>query len=236
VSGAWDAGEDRVDEKKRRRIDRQGRIIARLLRLWGGSWRLHEDHEALAKARRSSPSGAVIYVCWHNRMIMLSYTHRDRGAQVLRSGSRDGQLIAAVNRRLGFDMPAGSSSRGGSSGLRKLLRSARQGRDTALTVDGPRGPRGHLQAGALQLALLSGCPILPVAVSASRRKVFGSWDRTLLPWPFARLELRYGEPFFVKEGEDLSLRRQVLEDRLRDLTDALDEEMGHAAIPPGTKP
>ncbi len=236
MNGAWDAGEDRVDAAQRRRIERQGRFIARLLRIWGGSWRVREDHEGLVRARKSSPSGAIIYVCWHNRMIMLSYTHRDRGAQVLRSGSRDGQLIAAVNRYLGFGMPAGSSSRGGSSGLRKLLRSARQGRDTALTVDGPRGPRGHLQAGALQLALLSGCPILPVSVSASRRKVFGSWDRTMLPWPFARLELRYGEPYFVQDGDDMASARQVLENALQELTDTLDREMGHAPIPPESKP
>ncbi len=236
MNEAWDAGEDRVDEKQRRRIEWQGRLIAALLRLWGGSWRVREDHAALARARSSSPSGAIIFVLWHNRMIMLSYTHRDQGAQVLRSGSRDGQLIAAVNRRLGFDMPAGSSSRGGSSGLRKLVRTALQGRDTALTVDGPRGPRGRLQAGALRLALLSGCPILPVAVSASRRKVFGSWDRTLLPWPFTRLELRYGKPFKVTKGDDLSNRREELEEELRALTDALDKEMGHEPIPPEDSP
>lgn len=235
MSGHWDPGEDRLTPRERRRVEWQGALLAGLLRAWGSTWRIEDDAEGLARARALSPNGAVIYLLWHNRMLMLSYTHRFQGAQVLRSGSRDGQLIAAANRRLGFVMPAGSGSRGGAAGLRTLVKAARGGADTALTVDGPRGPRGFLHAGALQLAALSGCPLLPITAAASRMKRFDTWDRTLLPWPFARLKLRYGEPRLlpraVAGGEQEGLRRE-LQQQLQALSDGLDREFGAEPIPP----
>lgn len=235
MKGHWDAGEDRLGESERRRLEWLAALLAGVLRTLGATWRVDEDRAALAAARAASPNGALIYVFWHNRMLMLSYTHRGRGIQVLRSGSRDGQLIAAVNRRLGYTMPAGSGSRGGAAGLRRLLQGLRAGQDVALTVDGPRGPRGHLHAGALELAALSGCPVVPVAVASARMKVFGSWDRTLLPWPGQRLRLRYGDAERLPRGlaaESLEAARQALQGRLQAFTDALDAELGRAAIPP----
>jgi len=235
MKGHWDVGEDRLPAGERRRLEFQAMLLAGWLRAWGATWRVDEDRAALAAARAASPNGAVIYVLWHNRLVMLSYTHRGRNAQVLRSGSRDGQLIAAVNRRLGFGMPAGSSSRGGAAGLRKLLQATRAGLDTALTVDGPRGPRGHFHAGALELAMLSGCPLLPVAASSRRRFRVGSWDRTLLPWPGSRLRLRYGSPRLVPRGLDaaaLEALRRELQAELAGFTDALDRECGSEPIPP----
>jgi lysophospholipid acyltransferase (LPLAT)-like uncharacterized protein len=234
MSSHWDAGEDRLAAGERRRLEFLAALLAGFLRLWGGSWRVDEDRAALAAARAASPNGAVIYVFWHNRMLMLSYTHRGRNVQVLRSGSRDGQLIAAVNRRLGFGMPAGSSSRGGAAGLRKLLRAAAAGLDTALSVDGPRGPRGHVHVGALELAALSGCPLVPIAASSRRHLRFSSWDRTLLPWPGSRVRLRYGAPRFVPRDLDAaameSLRRRV-QAELAEFSDGVDRECGVAPIP-----
>lgn len=235
MKGHWDAGEDRLAAGERRRLEGAAALLAGVLRGLGATWRVDEDRAALAAARAASPNGALIYVFWHNRMLMLSYTHRERGIQVLRSGSRDGQLIAAVNRRLGYTMPAGSGSRGGAAGLRRLLQGLRAGQDVALTVDGPRGPRGHLHAGALELAALSGCPVVPVAVASRRMKVFGSWDRTLLPWPGQRLRLRYGQAERLPrtlDAEALEAARRALQARLQAFTDALDAELGRAAIAP----
>ncbi len=235
MSGQWDAGEDRVSDGKRRKLDRLGALIAGLIRIWGATWRIREDRVALERARKASPDGAVIYVFWHNRIIMLTYACRGRNIQVLRSGSKDGQLIAAVNERLGFGMPAGSSSRGGAAGLRKLVQSARRGLDTGITVDGPRGPRGRFQGGALQLAALSGCPLVPITGSSARGKVFDSWDRTILPWPFSRVEVRYGEPIHVPRGlseDEMEALRVKLEGELRDFHDAVDLECDREPTPP----
>lgn len=231
----WDAGEERLSGRERKRVERAGALLAGLLRIWGGSWRLREDKAALDALRAQSPSGALIFVFWHNRVLMLSYTHRGQNVQVLRSGSRDGQLIAAANRRLGYGMPAGSGSRGGASGLRKLVLSARAGLDTGITVDGPRGPRGHFHGGALHLAALSGCPLVPVTISSPSMKRFGTWDRTLLPWPFARVDLRYGEAVRVPRNADaaaMEALRKQFEARLQSFSDRHDLAMGADPIDP----
>ncbi len=153
----------------------------------------------------------------------------------MRSSSKDGRLIAAVLERLGLLSVAGSSSRGGAAGLRKLVKLARAGSDTSVTVDGPRGPRYRVKEGILQLAALSGAPIIPTAVSPSGVKYLGSWDRTMLPMPFARIRVRYGAALSIprKAGrEDLDRYRLELEQNMHDLCDRLDGENGLTPVPP----
>jgi len=218
-----------------RRLRFAAGLLALLLRAWAAGWRVEEDDQALRRIRERSPSGGVIYAFWHNRMIMLAYTHRRRDIQVLRSSSRDGRLIAELLLRFGYGTIAGSSSRGGSAALRQMLALGRRGLDTGITVDGPRGPRGRLKAGALQLAALSGNPIVPICVASRRGHVFGSWDRSILPWPLSRLHIRYGEPLFVPRDagkEEQEILRRKLEDELRHFSDGLDVSLGREPIPP----
>lgn len=231
----WQGAERELSAGQELRIKGQAAALAALMRVWGSTWRLDEDHAALARARAASPAGALVYGFWHNRMLMLAYTHRGRDIQVLRSSSKDGRLIAEVLLRFGYGAIPGSSSRGGAAGLRRLVAATRRGLDCALTVDGPRGPRGRLKSGAVQLAALSGCPFVPVAISARRCSVFSSWDRTLLPAPFSRLVMRYGEPQSLSReafaADPEKLRRQM-EALLRDFTDDLDQSLGRERIPP----
>ena len=226
----------RPQEADPREMRWSGLALSLLLLAWGATWRVRGDAANLAAIRGRSPDGAVILGFWHNRMLMMAYTHRGQGITVMRSSSRDGRLIAAVLGRLGLGSVAGSSSRGGAAGLRRIVQLARSGGDTAITVDGPRGPRGRVKEGILQIAALSGAPIVPSAVAAPRVKYFGSWDRTMLPLPFTRLVVRYGEPLFVPRDADrqaLAALRVELEARIGELSDGLDEECGLVPIPAG---
>ena len=64
-------------------------------------------------------------------------------------------------------------------------------------MDGPRGPARVVQPGVVQLARLTGAWILPITSSSSRPRFLGSWDRYLLPLPFSRAVVAYGEPFAI---------------------------------------
>ena len=105
------------------------------------------------------------------------------------------------------------------------MKRLREGRDVAFTPDGPRGPRHRVQGGVIQAARLSGVPIVPIAFSAHRAKIFSSWDRFLLPYPFSRGVFLYGEPLVVprdaNEREVEALRRG-LEVRMREMTEQAD--------------
>jgi lysophospholipid acyltransferase (LPLAT)-like uncharacterized protein len=124
-------------------------------------------------------------------------------------------------RRFGIFSVAGSSSHGGLRAVSVLLAKLRQGSVIAMTPDGPRGPIYKVKSGVIKIAQRSGAPIYPVAIGAERKWVFGSWDRMILPKPFARTVIVMGEPYHVpsKLSEDEFNRCTVeLEERLNQVT------------------
>jgi lysophospholipid acyltransferase (LPLAT)-like uncharacterized protein len=149
----------------------------------------------------------VVFVFWHGQLLPLVHIHRGEGIVVLVSEHDDGEYIARIIERNGFGTVRGSSTRGGTTGLRGLVRAARAGRDLALTPDGPRGPRGELKPGALLVAQLTGLPVVPLVVSASRGWRLNSWDGLLVPGPLSKVEVEYLPPRFVPRDasrEDLA--------------------------------
>lgn len=142
----------------------------------------------------------VVFVFWHGEMLSLIQHHRHEDIVCLVSQHGDGEYITQILHRKGFGTARGSSTRGGSKGLRELLRAARDGRDLAVTPDGPKGPAKVFKPGALVAAQLTGLPILPLAVSATRAWRAKSWDRFMVPKPFARIRIVYGPPVWVPRG------------------------------------
>jgi lysophospholipid acyltransferase (LPLAT)-like uncharacterized protein len=98
----------------------------------------------------------------------------------------------------------GSSSRGGSTALKQLLRSVRgRGSSPVIVTDGPRGPIYRCKPGLVVLGQMTGAPILPVAGVASSAWRLRSWDRLIVPRPFARLDVAFGEPYPIpRSGAD----------------------------------
>ena len=123
----------------------------------------------------------VAFVFWHGQLLPLVHVHRGEGVVVLVSEHADGEYITRVIERHGFGTARGSSTRGGTRGLKGLVRAARAGRDVALTPDGPRGPARRFKPGALAVAQLAGLPVVPVAAGASATWRFRSWDAFMVP-------------------------------------------------------
>lgn len=114
---------------------------------------------------------------------------------------------------------------GGFSALRGMIRFFQTGANIAITPDGPQGPKHIVQSGVVELARQTGAPILPVTYSASRQKVFSSWDNFILPLPFCRVAYIWGEPLFVSRDIDkkgLEENRLLLQERLRQITEKAD--------------
>jgi hypothetical protein len=171
----------------------------------------------------------VIFVFWHGLMLPLVHYHRGEGAVVLVSEHADGEYITQVIRRNGFGTVRGSSTRGGTKGLKGLIRAVRAGKDLGLTPDGPRGPAGHFKPGALAVAQTTGLPVIPVAAASSSGWRFNSWDSFLVPRPFARIVLGYGEPVLVPRDTP----REELEALARRLGQRLDTLTAEAAAAAG---
>ncbi|MGH7652180.1 MAG: lysophospholipid acyltransferase family protein [Gemmatimonadaceae bacterium] len=138
--------------------------------------------------------GPFIYALWHGHLLPLLWYHRDQGVVVLISEHRDGELVARAAESLGYGLIRGSTTSGANRALLSLVRELRSGHAIAITPDGPRGPAETFAPGALVAAHRADCYILPVAISAARAWRLGSWDRFMIPKPFARVTIAYGEP------------------------------------------
>ncbi|MCP3677336.1 MAG: lysophospholipid acyltransferase family protein [Deltaproteobacteria bacterium] len=171
----------------------------------------------------------VIVAFWHGRLMMMPIAYRvvycGKGISILVSHHRDGELVARTVKGLGIDSVRGSSTRGWFGGVKGLLKAARSGRDLAITPDGPKGPRYNAQAGIVQIARVTGLPIIPMAFGAAKKKTFRSWDAFLLPYPFSRGVFICGDPITVeRESSDKELeeKRQLVEQVLNEVTERAD--------------
>lgn len=162
----------------------------------------------------------VVFVTWHGRILPLLYLFRNAGLVMLVSRHRDGEYLTRLGRGLGYGAVRGSSSRGGHVALRELVREVRSGRSLAITPDGPRGPREQFKPGALQVARITGAPVIPVMAGGGGAWWIEGWDSFMVPWPFATIKVAVGEPSYV--ARDVSVRQlaeeaSLLEDRLHEL-------------------
>ncbi len=166
-----------------------------------------------------------ILALWHGRILPAISFFRDRGVVAITSENFDGEWIARIMRRFGYDAARGSTSRGGRRALLQMKRDMAAGRWTAFTVDGPRGPAYRAQAGAVWLAKATGNPVVPFHIEAERCWVASSWDRAQVPKPWSRVAIAVGAPLHVppaaKEAAieaaraELEQRLQALESRAR---------------------
>ena len=113
---------------------------------------------------------AIIIAFWHGRQLMMPLAYRGRQVHILISQHRDGELIQRVVSRFGFHAVRGSTTRGGAAALRRLIAVGRRGGDIAVTPDGPKGPRQIAQPGVVQLAKVTGLPIVPLTFACSKKK------------------------------------------------------------------
>jgi lysophospholipid acyltransferase (LPLAT)-like uncharacterized protein len=177
------------------------RLLARLvggaLFLLRGTLRVQLLHADRYETLRGS-GVPILFALWHGRMLLSIQQHRRQGIVTMASQSKDGEIIARWLERNGYVVVRGSTTRGGGEALRQMVRHVRSGRHAALTVDGPKGPPRVVQPGAVQLARLTDAWILPITSASARPRFLNSWDRYLLPLPFSRNVVAYGEPFPIE--------------------------------------
>ena len=192
----------------------------RLLQLWARTLRYEIDDRTAIVGR--PVTGNYIGALWHNRLLIFPFVLRrffpQRHGAALISASRDGDLIADVVQRFGYDVIRGSSSRLGASAILQLTQVLASGRDVVITPDGPRGPAYELGPGIIFLAQKSGAAVLPMNLEYSRCWRLGSWDRFIVPRPFSKVRVLINPPHHVRrtstpeqfESERLDLENAIM--------------------------
>jgi lysophospholipid acyltransferase (LPLAT)-like uncharacterized protein len=175
--------------------------------------------------------GGKILAGWHGKTFVAANFFKGKGFWTLISQSRDGEMQNRIFTKFGFKTIRGSTSRGGVRAAVEAIRVLRKGAIMAFTPDGPRGPSGVVQGGIMVMAQKSGASLVPVGVSASRRWRLGTWDRYMIPKPFARAIMLFGEPMDVATDateEEIEAIRLRLESEIHRLEAEADKAMGHA--------
>lgn len=180
---------------------------------------------------------ALLPCCWHQRLsVSVGYllAARARGLRpgFLVSPSRDGEVVARVVDGMGATIIRGSATRTGARAMRDLYTTMKTGVSPIIHPDGPHGPAFQAKPGTLMLAQMTRACLLPMAFSADRYWQIDSWDRLLIPKPFARVVVTIGEPLTVARGDDIEAAAHTLSQRLETLTAEADRQSGATPRPP----
>lgn len=161
-----------------------------------------EGWEKLEKIVADGKGGLILP--WHGVTILPIYYCRNMGFYSIVSLSNDGDLQNRLLQSRGFQTIRGSSARHGIRALLEGVRCLLDGKVMAITPDGPKGPNKKVHPGTVHLAQRSGCPVLPVGVACRPCKRLHSWDSHMIPLPFSKAVITFGDPLYIAQGEDES--------------------------------
>jgi lysophospholipid acyltransferase (LPLAT)-like uncharacterized protein len=93
--------------------------------------------------------------------------------------------------------------------------------------------------GVVQVARLTGVPVIPCSFSVVRRRVLGSWDRFVVALPFSSGVFVWGQPIRVPAGAseaEMEGYRSAVEQSLNAISERADQMTGHTPIVPAEVP
>jgi lysophospholipid acyltransferase (LPLAT)-like uncharacterized protein len=183
-----------------------------------------EQREAVERS-----SGRAVYATWHQRMSYHFHFFGSRHVTMMISQSRDGEYAARIAQWGGFKNVRGSSTRGGLRALKAIIDEIKAGEIGGMLADGPLGPPRVVKMGSVIIARETGSPLIPVLWGADRCWVLNSWDRYLIPKPFAKVVIHYAKPIWIPASatkDELEQYRKLFEQRLNDVTRLCDEYFG----------
>jgi hypothetical protein len=208
-----------------------------LIKLWFGTVRVKiiNRHVYEEYILNNKDKGNVVVASWHRHAIFLYYFFRNvKNGVAMVSRSKDGELIARVGKRFGFDFVRGSSSKGGGEALLGMIEYMnRKGapKFCGTAVDGPRGPARVLKKGMLVLAKETGSYFIPLASSGTKVITFRkAWDKTIIPYPFSTVYIEFHEPMIIPRDiteEALENLRVETEKLFNEMTDNTDRITGY---------
>lgn len=185
-----------TNDARTRRAARLARAGGVLLRALAATWRVTFANPQIVSDLRMRQQ-PFIFVLWHGTLLPLIWAHRNRNVVAMISEHSDGEIIARIMQSLGYRTVRGSTSRGAARALLGACRVIEDGACLAITPDGPRGPAESVAPGAAMISQRTGAPMVPTSIDVSSAWRLRSWDRFLVPKPFARLTVGYGDPIHV---------------------------------------
>jgi len=195
-------------------------FIYYFIRVYSMTFRLKIENEDRWQNLREQGT-AVLLCVWHQQFFSAishfkTYSKFNPGLMI--SQSKDGDLISGVANRSGWHTLRGSSSRGGKKAMDAMIDHLKTYGFGAHILDGPTGPIGRVKAGIIKMALEADAVVVPLYTSAENAWFFNSWDRFMLPKPFSRVFITFGQEIRFgssDQKDDFENQRLLLEKIMR---------------------
>jgi lysophospholipid acyltransferase (LPLAT)-like uncharacterized protein len=182
-------------------------LTSLLLRALAATWRF--------SVQGKYPQTPAVLAFWHDEMLavwkLCAKRQQFPHCTALVSKSSDGALLAQLLADWRYDIVRGSSSQGSNDALEQLIK-AGQTSLVCITPDGPRGERHVMKKGAIVIAAKARVPLILCRVRAEGKRFTRSWDKFLLPKPFARITIIFSEAVHVPHEISPSQMETMLRD------------------------
>lgn len=168
------------------------------------------------------PKNQCIFALWHAHQCGLYALDGRENTTVMISNSNDGEIIAQAGAAMGLNVVRGSHNRKGAAATLELINAIKSGQNGALTIDGPRGPKHKVKKGIIDIARITGVPIVPMSwYSPSKFFLkFNTWDEFCFPLNCIKMKAIYGEPIYIPQNtndDELEKYRLQVENELKNL-------------------
>ena len=172
----------------------------------------------------------AIFAFWHGRLLMMPYlAPKSARVSVISSAHSDGAFMADITKLFGINTVFFQRSGSNKKALREIINIAKNGGSIATTPDGSRGPCYLINNNIIDIARLTGLPIIPISYSTTNAKLLNSWDKFMLPYPFGKGVLIYGNSIAVPRylnSEELEAKEEELKTELDRITKIADQQTG----------
>lgn len=212
-------------------------ILRALVALLVSSYRIDVVKGDAVVRRILADRGRAYAPCYyHQQHLACGHLMRDWIRQGFRacyivSASVDGEVPARIARSWGAEVIRGSAAHTGALVMRDAQQMMKNGVSIVTTSDGPVGPRFEVKTGTVVMARIGGAPLVPIACAAKRAWYMDTWDRFVIPKPFARICVAIGEP--IEVPRDLPMDQvEGIRARLQEAIDSLIDEC-HVAVGSG---
>lgn len=175
------------------------------------------------------PKSQCIFALWHAHQCGLYALEEREKTTVMISKSPDGEIIAQAGSAMGLNVVRGSGSSKAKQASLALIDAIKAGNNGALTIDGPKGPKHVVKKGIVEIAKITGVPIVPMSwYSPSPFFLkFNTWDEFCFPLNCIKMKAIYGDPIFVPSDisdEEFEKYRLMVEEELKRLYNKLVSE------------
>lgn len=196
-------------------------------------WEFHDESN---KDNAQAESRPLIWAFWHGQgLVFMSYGEKfihGPDFVVIMVGDDRGDTLGTLGRReqtktYAVDMDGNPMASG--RAVLSAIKDMKQGKFLLMAPDGPDGPAFVLKKGISYIARKAQANVLPLGVWTKHGFHLQRWDRYLIPLPFAKMHVVFGQPVPINKNMSTAETDQVI-------AEALHKARTRSQVLAGTKP